>query len=205
MMGGGHVVHENQAISSTTMLITHTFCMENEKHLTPRGLGACQHDPIMQVSHGEANFIFPLRNYSTFTPGSFGVQPCTAPCSSPFGAYLPTVSSDNQRTRRRRLLRCIHNRLAFNRAACTSIARFLLKAVSFTESSCRKRVLPNLRMRAALINSPERVWSTACHTQRQKLSGKKGTSLKMNEIGKREYSCCCSYLYFPLELLATSR
>ena len=49
--------------------------------LIPRGLGVCQRDPIMQVSHGEANFIFTLRNYSTFTPGSFGVQPCTAPCS----------------------------------------------------------------------------------------------------------------------------
>ena len=49
------------------------------------------------------------------------------------------------------------------------------------------------------LDSPERVWSTACYTaQRQKLSGKNGTSLKMNEIGRREYSCCCSYLYFPL-------
>ena len=55
------------------------------------------------------------------------------------------------------------------------------------------------------LNSPERVWSTACYTQRQELSGKNGTSLKMNEIGRREYSCCCSYLYFPLELLAASR
>ena len=94
-----------------------------------------------------------------------------------------------------------------------AVLTVLLKAVSFTASSCRKRVLANLRMRPALINSPERVWSTACytqrhtqrHTQRQKLSGKNGTSLKMNEIGRREYSCCCSYLYFPLELLAASR
>ena len=50
--------------------------MEN---MTPRGLGACQYDPIMQVSHGEANFNFRLCNYITFTPGSFGVQPCTVP------------------------------------------------------------------------------------------------------------------------------
>ena len=55
-------------------------------------------------------------------------------------------------------------------------------------SSCRKRVLPNLRMRAALINSLEWVWSkrtrtaqlacarllqsTACYTQRQTLWNK---------------------------------
>ena len=32
-------------------------------------------------------------------------------------------------------------------------------AVSFTASSCRKRELPNLRMRAALINSLEWMWS----------------------------------------------
>ena len=64
--------------------------------------------------------------------------------------------------------------------------RLLLKAaVSFTASSCHKLVLPNLRMRAALINSPEeRVWckrihtaqlalacetTTACYTHRQTL------------------------------------
>ena len=79
MMAGGHAEHEQQTISSTTVLITCTFCQYGER--TPRGLGACQRDPIMQVSHGEANIIFTLRNYSTFTPGSFGVQPCTAPCS----------------------------------------------------------------------------------------------------------------------------
>ena len=101
----------------------------------------------------------------------------------PESGTTPTVSSDNQRTRCRRLLCCIRNRLAFNRAACTSIARFLLKAVSFTESSCRQRVPPNLRMHAALINSPERVWSTACYTQRQKLSGKNETSLKIMKLG----------------------
>ena len=31
MMAGGHAVHEQQTISSITVLITHTFCMENEK------------------------------------------------------------------------------------------------------------------------------------------------------------------------------
>ena len=56
-------MHEQQAILSTTVVISHTFCMENEKNLTPRGLGVCQHDPIMQVGHGEANFTFPLCNY----------------------------------------------------------------------------------------------------------------------------------------------
>ena len=130
MMAGGHAVHEQQTISSTTVLITHTFCMENEKHLTPRGLGACQRDPIMQVSHGEANFIFTLRNYITFTPGSFGVQPCTAPCSSsssisaaPFGAgernhtYSFVGQPTDKNKLRRRLLRCIHDRLAFDVAA----------------------------------------------------------------------------------------
>ena len=37
--------------------------MKNEKHLTPRGLGSCQRDPVMQVSDVEANFIFHLCNY----------------------------------------------------------------------------------------------------------------------------------------------
>ena len=60
MMAEGHAVYEQQAILSTTAVIFHTFCMENEKNLTPRGLGACQRDPIVQVGHGEANFIFPL-------------------------------------------------------------------------------------------------------------------------------------------------
>ena len=36
-MGGGHAVHERQAILSTTAVISHTFCMENETELTPRG------------------------------------------------------------------------------------------------------------------------------------------------------------------------
>ena len=115
--------------------------MENEKHLTPRGLGACQRDPIMQVSHGEANFIFTLRNYVTFTPGSFGVQPCTAPCSSsssisaaPFGAreqnhtYSFVGQPTDKNKLRRRLLRCIHNRLYSLRCGSTSIVRLSLKA-----------------------------------------------------------------------------
>ena len=36
-MGGGHTVHERQAILSTMVVISHTFCMENENELTPRG------------------------------------------------------------------------------------------------------------------------------------------------------------------------
>ena len=36
-MAGGHAVHERQAVLSTTVVISHTFCMENEKELTPRG------------------------------------------------------------------------------------------------------------------------------------------------------------------------
>ena len=36
-MGGGHAVHKRQPILSTTVVISHTFCMENEKGLTPRG------------------------------------------------------------------------------------------------------------------------------------------------------------------------
>ena len=28
-MAGGHAVHERQAILSTTVVISHTFCMEN--------------------------------------------------------------------------------------------------------------------------------------------------------------------------------
>ena len=38
-MGGGHTVYERQAILSTTIVISHTFCMENENELTPRGCG----------------------------------------------------------------------------------------------------------------------------------------------------------------------
>ena len=34
-MGEGHAVHERQTISSTTVVIFHTFCMENETELTP--------------------------------------------------------------------------------------------------------------------------------------------------------------------------
>ena len=30
-MVGGHAVHERQAILSTRVVISHTFCMENEK------------------------------------------------------------------------------------------------------------------------------------------------------------------------------
>ena len=29
-MGGGHAVHEQQAILLTTVVISHTFCMEDE-------------------------------------------------------------------------------------------------------------------------------------------------------------------------------
>ena len=50
-MTGGDAVHEQQAILSTMVVISINL------------YGACQHDPIMQVGHGEANFIFPLCNY----------------------------------------------------------------------------------------------------------------------------------------------
>ena len=36
-MDGGHAVHEQQAILSTTVVISHTFCMVKENELTPRG------------------------------------------------------------------------------------------------------------------------------------------------------------------------
>ena len=38
-MGGGHAVHERQAILSTTVVISHTFCMENEERAAPEGRG----------------------------------------------------------------------------------------------------------------------------------------------------------------------
>ena len=66
-MAGGHTVYEQQAILSTTVVMTHTFCMENENILTPRGLGACQRDPIMQVGHGEANFIIILLSTALYS------------------------------------------------------------------------------------------------------------------------------------------
>ena len=36
-MGGGHAVHERQAILSTTVVNSHTFCMAKANELTPRG------------------------------------------------------------------------------------------------------------------------------------------------------------------------
>ena len=36
-MDGEHAVHERQAILSTTVVISHTFCMAKENELTPRG------------------------------------------------------------------------------------------------------------------------------------------------------------------------
>ena len=37
-MGGGHAVHERQAILSTMVVISNTFCMANKNKLTPRGV-----------------------------------------------------------------------------------------------------------------------------------------------------------------------
>ena len=34
-MGRGHAVHERQAILSTTVVISHTFCMAKKSELTP--------------------------------------------------------------------------------------------------------------------------------------------------------------------------
>ena len=36
-MDGGHAVHERQAILSTTVVISHSFCMAKVNELTPRG------------------------------------------------------------------------------------------------------------------------------------------------------------------------
>ena len=36
MMGRGHAVYELQAILSTTVVISHTFCMAKKNELTPR-------------------------------------------------------------------------------------------------------------------------------------------------------------------------
>ena len=108
--------------------------MEEKKNLTPRGLGACQRDPSMQVGHGEANFTFPLCNYITFTPGSFGVQPCTAPCFSSssicaahFGGgqgnhtYSFIGQSTDKNKLHRRLLRYIRDGLAFDDMAARQL------------------------------------------------------------------------------------
>ena len=82
--------------------------------------------------------------------------------------------------------------------------------VALTEGSCRKHVLPNLRMRAALINSPKWVWSK--HTRAAQLARARllqpvteANSLERTEpawrwstaeIGRREYSRSCSYFYY---------
>ena len=101
--------------------------------------------------------------YITFTPGFFRVQPCTAPCSSSssictahFGAgeqnhtYSFVGQPTDKNKLRRSLLRCIHDRLAFD---------MHVSRAALNESSCRKCMLPNLHVRTALINSLERVWS----------------------------------------------
>ena len=59
--------------------------------------GACQHDPIVQVGHGEANFIFPLCNYRyillplLLDPSDY--SPCTTSCSSSSICAAPFVGN----------------------------------------------------------------------------------------------------------------
>ena len=44
-------MHNRQAILSTTVDISYTFSMENEKELTPRGAWQQSCDSMMQVGH----------------------------------------------------------------------------------------------------------------------------------------------------------
>ena len=87
--------------------------------------GACQRDPIVQVSHGEANFIFPLCNTDTFYHLYSWILRSTAVLflfiinmRSTFrgGEGNHTYSLVGQSTDKiklhRRLLCCIHDRLA---------------------------------------------------------------------------------------------
>ena len=146
MMAEGHAVHEQQAILSTTAVIFHTFCMENEKNLTPRGLGACQRDPIVQVGHGEAKFIFPLCNYRyillplLLDPSEYSLVQRPVPLHHQYAQRLlwrrgegnHTYSFVGQPTDknklRRGLLRCIHDCLAFDdmaaRRSCPTCGSF---------------------------------------------------------------------------------
>ena len=39
-MGGGHAMHELQAVLSTTVVISHTFCMAKKNELPPEGCGS---------------------------------------------------------------------------------------------------------------------------------------------------------------------
>ena len=115
MMTGGHAMHEKQAILSTTVVIPYIL------------YGACQRDPIVQVGHGEANFIFPLCNTDTFYHLYSWILRSTAVLflfiSSTFRggegnhAYSLVRQSTDKKKLRRRLLCCIHDRLAFDDVA----------------------------------------------------------------------------------------
>ena len=77
--------------------------------LIPTGLGACQRDPIMQVSHGKQTLsspyviIVPL----LLDPSEYNLVQCPVPVHHQYAQRLmvpesgitPTVSSDNQQTR----------------------------------------------------------------------------------------------------------
>ena len=116
----------------------------------------------MQVGHGEANFTFPLGNYGYLidyylyswtlrTTALYSVLFIITTLPKLRNVFVaergitPTASSDNQRTRPiliRRLLCCIHDRLAFDDiAALTEGSCQLhcrqLSAISFTEGSCQ--------------------------------------------------------------------
>ena len=62
-MGGGHAVHERQAILSTTVVISHTFCTENQNELT-QNTSWTRHQivcivfkEIVQLNYTEENYV----------------------------------------------------------------------------------------------------------------------------------------------------
>ena len=68
-VGGGHAVHERQAVLLTTVVIFHTFCIENENDLTPRRV--CSNH-IMLSCKSAILLISPLPQFDSF----FNHCPC---------------------------------------------------------------------------------------------------------------------------------
>ena len=125
IMTGGHAVHEQQAILSTTVV---TFCMGRANVIL-----SCK--SAMEKQTLSSPYVIQIHSI-TFTPGSFGVQPScsssSSTCAAPFVAKRPgnqTYSLVGQSTDKiklhRRLLCCIHDRLAFDDvAACRSCGSY---------------------------------------------------------------------------------
>ena len=117
----------------------------------------------------------------TFTPGSFGVQPScsssSSTCAAPFvaerGSHYSLVGQSTDKIKlHRRLLCCIHDRLAFDDvAACRSCGSYwrqltasLPAAVANACCQIHACALPLSARRGCGLSAPgPRNWLTVCH------------------------------------------